>query len=94
MNSPGDNEETPPWKHVVASWIESASRQKLEESFDKEFYLVKDAPNELAKRGLEVSLEQFRRWIRAKEVKVQQPSPRKTVIHRSELARLLMGSRW
>lgn len=64
-------------------------REDLESSFDRDFYAVKDARDELEDRGLSMHLETLRRKIRAKEVKVS-GSARKTLIHKGELTRLLM----
>jgi hypothetical protein len=68
-------------------------REDLESSFDQDFYTVKDARHELEDRGLRYNLEVLRQKIRAGEVKVSRPSPRKTLIHKGELTRLLMQRR-
>ncbi len=64
--------------------------QQTEDSFDKDFYPVREARDELARRGLDVHLETLRRWIRDDKVRVSGPA-RKTVIHKGELTRILMG---
>ncbi len=44
---------------------------------------------ELNKRGADFHPETLRRWIRAGKVRVSKPSPRKTLIPKSEMVRLL-----
>ncbi len=65
--------------------------QRIEKSFDREWYTVSEASHELNKRGADIHLETLRRWIRSGKVKVNKPSPRKTLIPARELARLLMS---
>ena len=67
--------------------------EECERSFDRDYYLVKDARDELLIRGYETSEEHLRRHIRGGKIKVSRPSPRKTLIHKRELARFLLQER-
>jgi hypothetical protein len=93
MSFQKDNEGTNFWKSLTDSMADDVRRKQIEAGFEKEVYLLKDAREALATRGLEMSLETIRRKIRTNEIKAFQPSPRKTAIHKSELTRLLMGRR-
>ena len=63
--------------------------QRLNESFGQDWYTVPEAHHELASKGVTMDLETLRRWIRSGKVKVSKPSPRQTLIPKSELVRLL-----
>lgn len=78
------------WQFLLESSSSSARWDELTNSFPQLYYSVPAARNALEKRGLQISEEQLRRWIRAEKVRVKKPSPRKTIIPRDELVRLLM----
>ena len=78
----------------IGSWIlkglaAAGEYQRLDESFAQEWYTVAEAHRELQAKGATISLETLRRWIRSGKVKVSKPSPRKTLVHKRELVRLL-----
>lgn len=77
------------WELFVQGMAETGEMERLKKSFEKEWYTVPEAVRELNAKGVDVTLETLRRWIRAGKVKVSKPSPRKTLIPRSELVRLL-----
>ncbi len=74
---------------VLRAQAAAKELERLEKSFEQEWYTVSEASRELNRRGADIHLETLRRWIRSGKVKVNKPSPRKTLIPACELARLL-----
>ncbi|PLS86576.1 MAG: hypothetical protein CYG60_06505 [Actinobacteria bacterium] len=77
------------WTSLLRALAEGGEFQRINKSFGQEWYTVPEAVRELNKRGADVHPETLRRWIRAGKVKVSKPSPRKTLIPKSEMVRLL-----
>lgn len=77
------------WKALLKGLAGAGEYERLNKSFDREWYTVPEATRELNKRGADVHPETLRRWIRSGKVQVSKPSPRKTIIPKSELVRLL-----
>lgn len=68
---------------------EAGELERLKKSFDQEWYTVPEAVRELNAKGADFHPETLRRWIRSGKLKVSKPSPRKTLIPKSEMVRLL-----
>ena len=79
------------WLQLLLGGADTNARwDQLKDSFPQHYYSVRAARDALEERGLQISEEQLRRWIRNGKVSVRKPSPRKTIIHRDELIRVLM----
>ncbi len=74
---------------VLKALADGGEYERIHKSFDQEWYTVPEAVRELNKRGADFHPETLRRWIRSGKVKVSKPSPRKTLIPKSEMVRLL-----
>ena len=80
------------WKGLGKGLVTSGRWSQVEQSLNQDWYTVNEAIKELSNKGFEIHKETLRRWIRDGKVEVSQPSPRKTIIHKNELVRLLMRS--
>lgn len=77
------------WIKLLKGLADSGEFERLSKSFEQDWYTVPEAVRELNAKGADVHPETLRRWIRKGKVKVSKPSPRKTLIPKGELIRLL-----
>ena len=81
------------WRVLKRGLAAAGRRSQVEQSLEQEWYTVGEAARVLSDKGFGIHEETLRRWIRAGEVEVSQPSPRKTLVHKNELVRLLTKER-
>jgi excisionase family DNA binding protein len=73
------------WRHWYLGWESDARRADIEASLDKDWYTVEEAAKVLGEHPKTV-----RKRVREGEIKASRPSPRKTKIHKRDLADYLM----